>query len=64
MGDFPGIVCMGLWFLINIILLGWAYEDAKKYHQNGYLVGALVLFAGIPGIIVWLLIRDNLPRRM
>jgi len=64
MDNSVGMICTGLWFLINIILLVWAYKDAEKYHQNGCLVGALIFFAGIPGILVWLLIRDNLSKRM
>ncbi len=64
MDNYAGMICAGMWFLINIVLVVWAYKDADARGQNAYLVGALILFAGIPGILVWLLIRDNLTRRM
>lgn len=59
-----GMICVGVWFLINVALVIWAYNDAEAHDQNGCLVGALIFFAGIPGILVWLLIRDNLNRRL
>lgn len=64
MDNYAGMICAGMWFLIDIVLVVWAYKDADARGQNAYLVGALILFAGILGILVWLLIRDSLTRRM
>ncbi len=63
MDEYVGLVFIGMWFAINFLLVVWVYRDAEARNQNGCLVGGLILFAGIPGIITWLLIRDNLIKR-
>lgn len=61
MDDSSIFLCFGVIVLIiNVLLLKWAYDDAEKRGQSGCLVAALVFFAGIPGIIIWLLIRGSL----
>ncbi|MBN2004696.1 MAG: hypothetical protein JXA21_15170 [Anaerolineae bacterium] len=63
MDDFWGVICLGSWFVFNIFLLVWAYRDAESRGQSGCLVGALIYFAGLPGILIWLLVRDSLVSR-
>jgi hypothetical protein len=63
--DIAALVCQGLCFVFGMALtVGlaiWAYNDAKRHGQNVALALFLVLFLGIPGIIIWLIIRNTTP---
>jgi len=63
MGLFSGAYCliMGVVFLINILILVWVYKDAKKRGASGALWVIVVLFTGIIGLIIWLVVRPPEP---
>ena len=59
MGMFAGAMCI-VWIvllIIDILILRWIYKDAKKRGKSGGLWVLIVLFTGLIGIIIWLLIR-------
>ncbi len=59
MGMFAGAMCI-VWIvllIIEILILRWIYRDAKKRGKSGGLWVLIVLFTGLIGIIIWLLIR-------
>ncbi len=59
MGMFAGAMCI-VWIvllIIEILILRWVYRDAKKRGKSGGLWVLIVLFTGLIGIIIWLLIR-------
>lgn len=49
-----------LHLLIAIVAIMWVHNDAEERGRNGCLWALLVFFLGIPGIIVWLVIREEL----
>jgi hypothetical protein len=63
MDNFFPLFFLVIALVINVLLMVWAYRDAESRGQNGCLVAALIYFAGIPGIIIWLLIRDSLAEK-
>ncbi|MEM7330781.1 MAG: hypothetical protein AAF490_01725 [Chloroflexota bacterium] len=60
MEDFFLVCMLGIIFIGTIAALFWAYEDAENRGQSGCLVTALILFTGLPGILIWLVIRNSL----
>lgn len=50
----------GVWGLIQLGLAVWVGIDANRRGSNGLLWGALVFFAPIVGLVVYLLIAPNL----
>ncbi len=43
--------------IIDILILVWVYKDAKKRGANGALWIIIILFTGIIGLIIWLVVR-------
>lgn len=44
-------------FIIAIVLAIWVYRDAEKRGGSGALWLIIVIFTGIIGLIIWLVIR-------
>ncbi len=59
MENIAGILGVLFVIVITIFLIVWAYGDAEERGQSGCLVIALLLFGGIPGILIWLLLRPS-----
>ena len=47
-------------FIINIFVLIWVYKDAEKRGANAVLWLVIVLFTGIIGLVIWLVVRPPL----
>ena len=54
-------ICIGLpMFVLFILSIFWAYNDAEKRGKSGCLVALLVFLLTWPvGLIIWLLIRPG-----
>ena len=58
---FGGMICIAallmliVWFLVIV----WVYRDAKKRGKSGALWAIIVLFLGILGLIIWLVVRPK-----
>lgn len=53
------LLCCGLWFVINIIILVWVYRDAEARQANGLLWALIVFFAGIVGLLLYFAVGRN-----
>ena len=51
---------LGFW-IVGVILCLYAGRDMERRGQSGGLWGAVVLFGGLFGIVVWRLARKRLP---
>ena len=49
-------ICLGV-LVINIFIMIWVYKDAEARGESGALWLIIVLFAGIIGLIIWLVVR-------
>lgn len=51
------------WFVINILLTIWVYQDLQKRGGGSGIWIAVTLIAGIPGVLVYAVVRlgDNRP---
>jgi len=54
-----GLMCVIpiIFFIIAIVLAIWVYKDAEKRGSSGALWLIIVIFTGIIGLIIWLVIR-------
>ena len=54
-----GLVCILpiIWFIIAILIAIWVYRDAEKRDSSGALWLIIVIFTGIIGLIIWLVVR-------
>ena len=54
-----GLVCILpiIWFIIAILIAVWVYRDAEKRDSSGALWLIIVIFTGIIGLIIWLIVR-------
>ena len=54
-----GLVCILpiIWFVIAILIAIWVYRDAEKRDSSGALWLIIVIFTGIIGLIIWLVVR-------
>jgi len=54
-----GLMCIIpiIFFIIAIVLAIWVYKDAEKRGSSGALWLLIVIFTGIIGLIIWLVIR-------
>ncbi len=58
-GLLAGSMCI-VWIvllIIEILIIRWVYKDAKRRGKSGGLWALIVLFTGLLGIIIWLLVR-------
>jgi uncharacterized membrane protein YhaH (DUF805 family) len=53
------LVCCVAWFIINIFILIWVYNDANKRGANGLLWALIVLVAGILGLLLYFAVGRN-----
>ncbi len=60
----PGMEWMGvcflwilMWFAVWIVSAIWVYKDAEKRKSDGGLWLIIVIFTGILGLIIWLVVR-------
>jgi predicted nucleic acid-binding Zn ribbon protein len=54
-----GIFCILpiILFIVGILIAIWVYKDAEKRGSSGALWLIIVLFTGIIGLIIWLVVR-------
>ena len=54
-----GLACILpiIWFIIAILIAIWVYRDAEKRDSSGALWLIIVIFTGIIGLIIWLVVR-------
>lgn len=55
-----GIAICVIWlvvFIIGILIAIWVYKDAEKRGSSGVLWLIIVIFTGIIGLIIWLVVR-------
>jgi len=65
-GAFFGVAClvyMLIWFIIWILVAIWVYKDAEKRGKSGVLWLIIVILLGLIGLIIWLLVRGEEPKR-
>ncbi len=59
-----GLICISvflIFLLIAILISIWIYKDAEKRGKEGILwVIILILTGGIPGLVLWLLVRPDM----
>jgi len=48
-----------VWFIVAILLCIWVYRDAKSRGMNGALWLIIVLIAGIIGLIIYIVVRED-----
>jgi len=60
---FPVFGLMSLWGVIQVALAVWVGVDASRRGLSGVLWGLLVLFTGIIGLIVYLLVGPGMASR-
>jgi D-alanyl-lipoteichoic acid acyltransferase DltB (MBOAT superfamily) len=48
-----------VWFIVAILLCIWVYRDAKSRGMNGALWLIIVLIAGIIGLIIYIVVREE-----
>ncbi len=46
-----------IWFIIAIVIAIWVYRDAEKRGSSGALWLIIVIFTGLIGLIIWLIVR-------
>jgi len=56
-----GIVCCLpiIWLVVAILLCVWVYRDAQRRGMNGALWLIIVIIAGIIGLIIYLIVRQD-----
>jgi Na+/H+-dicarboxylate symporter len=54
-----GLMCIIpiIYFIIAIVLAIWVYKDAEKRGSSGALWLIIIIFTGIIGLIIWLVVR-------
>lgn len=53
------LICAGIGFLINLLILVWVYRDANSRGANGCLWAVLVFFTGLIGLLLYVLLRPK-----
>lgn len=53
------LIYIFFWLLLCIIIAVYVYNDAKNRHMNALLWVLIVLFTGIFGLIIYLLVRND-----
>lgn len=48
-----------IWFVVWLLIAIWVYKDAEKRGKSGVLWLIIVLFLGIIGLIIWLVVRGE-----
>ena len=48
-----------IWFIISILISIWTYRDAESRGEEGILWLIIVLFTGIIGLVIWLIVRPS-----
>lgn len=57
----PQIFLAFVFLVAPLVIMIWAYKDAEERGQSGCLIALLIFFTSWVGLIVWLIIRNNLP---
>jgi len=53
------LVIVIFWLVITVLLCVWVYRDAESRGMNGALWLIIVFIAGILGLIVYLIVREE-----
>ncbi len=53
------LICCVAWFIINIAILIWVYQDANKRGANGVLWAIIVFIAGLLGLLLYFAVGRN-----
>lgn len=56
------IICAVIWFVIWIAIAVWVYRDAEERGMSGVLWLIVVIFLGLIGLIVYLVVRTDKPQ--
>lgn len=60
-----GLCCLGIAFLVPLVLAIWVFNDAASYGMSQIGWAALVFFFGLIGLVIYLVVRSSAaqPRR-
>jgi len=47
-----------LWFLVALLILVWAYQDAESRGMNGALWAIIIFFLSVLGLLLYLIVRS------
>ena len=53
------LICCVAWFVVNIAILIWVYQDANKRGANGILWAIIILIAGLLGLLLYFAVGRN-----
>lgn len=53
------LIYLFFWLMLCVIIAVYVYNDAKNRHMNALLWVLIVLFTGIFGLIIYLLVRSD-----
>jgi hypothetical protein len=59
---FSWAICGVVWFIIWILIAIWVYRDAEERGMSGALWLIIVIFTGLIGIIIYLVVRTDRPQ--
>ena len=55
------MLCVGIGFIIDILIAVYMYKDAEKRGKSGVVWLLIGLIFGLLGLIIWLIIRPPEP---
>ena len=47
-----------LWFVVALLILVWAYQDAESREMNGALWAVIIFFLSVLGLLLYLIVRS------
>jgi hypothetical protein len=62
---FAGVLCLTIVITVIVVDVAigvWVYRDANSRGKDGTMWLLIVVFTGLLGIIIWLIVRDEQPR--
>jgi len=61
LGLSPFYIFVLVWFVLWLLVAVWVYKDANKRDKSGILWSIIVILFGFIGLIIWLLVRGEVP---
>jgi hypothetical protein len=62
LGVFIWLIILVVGIVVRVLILVWVYRDAQSRGKDATLWLLIVLFAGLIGLIIYLVVRDDRPR--
>lgn len=56
------LICGVIWFVLWIIIAIWVYRDAEQRGMSGALWLLIVIFTGLIGLIIYIVVRSDRPQ--